>query len=84
MTEPEMGGGEETINIRVSSGGQIYNDLGIWDRVLIGWQYLSQYGWFILLGCIVVLYVWYKLQPSFQSWRKKQKERQEERNFGMN
>ncbi|XP_003387558.1 PREDICTED: selenoprotein S-like [Amphimedon queenslandica] len=77
----EMSSESEPINVKVSSGGQIYNDLGIWDQFLNGWGYISRYGWFILLGLIVLLYVWYKLRPSVQEWQRKQKERQEERNF---
>ena len=26
----------EKINVKVSSGGEIYNDLGLWDQVLNG------------------------------------------------
>ena len=44
---------------------------------------MSQYGWFILLGLVVLLYVWYKIRPSFQEWQRKQRDLEDERNFGM-
>lgn len=45
---------------------------------------MSQYGWFILLGSVLLLYIWYKLQPRYEVWRKKQRDKHEDRNYGKN
>ena len=42
---------------------------------------IANYGWYILLGVIVLFIVWANIKPSVQRWLKKREERLEEQNF---
>ena len=42
---------------------------------------VSQYGWFVVLGLVVLVYVWTKLKPSYEEWRKKRERLAEEQNI---
>ena len=80
-----------------SSGGKLYNEAGFWENIvqglkrcsvtermysLVGWSFVSQYGWFILIGTVLLVYMWYKLQPTFKAWKQKRERREDEQNFG--
>ena len=47
-----------------------------------GWTFVSQYGWFLLMGLAVVIFLWYKFQDKYYAWKKRRDERLEEQNFG--
>ena len=50
--------------------------------LLIGWVFIEQYGWYILLGIILLIYIWYKLQPKYYAWIKKREKWIDEQNYG--
>ena len=57
------------------------------DRVeskifITGIQYLSEYGWHILLVLVCVGVLWVKVGPTVREWWTRRKEREEELNFG--
>ena len=45
-------------------------------------MFVSQYGWFLLLGAVLLVWLWYKMRPHYSSWRRERERQQEERNFG--
>ena len=47
----------------------------------IGIFLLTNYGWYILLGLVVMVIVWANIKPAIQRWLKKREQRQEELNF---
>ena len=47
----------------------------------VGLFLLMNYGWYILLGVIVLFIVWANIKPSVLRWLKKREERLEEENF---
>ncbi len=44
--------------------------------------FLTQYGWYILVGVVLTLVAWVKLKPHLLAWSKKRQEWFEEQNFG--
>ena len=50
--------------------------------ITTGIQYLSEYGWHVLLVLVCVGVLWVKVGPAVREWWTKRKEREEELNFG--
>ena len=50
--------------------------------ITTGIQYLSEYGWHILLFLVCVGVLWVKVGPAVREWWTKRKAREEELNFG--
>ena len=50
--------------------------------MLIGWVFIEQYGWYLLLGTILLIYIIYKLQPKYYAWKKKREKWIDEQNYG--
>ena len=48
----------------------------------IGFQYISLYGWYVVLVLVCAVIVWARVGPQVRSWWRKKKEREEELNFG--
>lgn len=48
---------------------------------VLGLLLFANYGWYILLGVIVLFIVWVNIKPIVQRWLKKREERVEEQNF---
>ena len=48
---------------------------------VLGLFLFANYGWYILLGVIVLFIVWTNIKPSVQRWLKKREDRLEEQNY---
>ncbi len=48
----------------------------------LGFTFLSQYGWYILILAVVSLYLWNKYKANYYNWKKKREEQLEEQHFG--
>ncbi|XP_013420916.1 selenoprotein S [Lingula anatina] len=40
-------------------------------------SFLKQYGWFVILGLIVITFLWHKIKPHLQQWLKKIEDQKE-------
>ena len=48
----------------------------------LGLLFLEKYGWFVLLGIVVALFIWSKLKPLLRKWKEERDKRIEEENIG--
>ena len=44
--------------------------------------FLEKYGWFVILGIVVAVFIWSKLEPYLKKWKEKRDKRIEEENIG--
>ena len=46
--------------------------------------FLEKYGWFVILGIVVAVFIWSKLEPYLKKWKEKRDKRIEEENSCCN